>query len=75
MMMIIIIIVIIVIIIITTGMRLSPLVTAVTISLLYRPKMIDDVDCGAIGEMRICRGKRSTRRKPAPVPLCQPQPT
>jgi hypothetical protein len=31
--------------------------------------MIDDVDRGAISGMRICRGNRSTRRKPAPVPL------
>jgi hypothetical protein len=33
--------------------------------------MIDD-DYGAIGGMRIARGNRSTRRKPAPVPLCPP---
>jgi hypothetical protein len=31
--------------------------------------MIDDGDYGAVGGMRIGRGKRSTRRKPAPVPL------
>jgi hypothetical protein len=30
-------------------------------------------DCGAIGGMKIGRGKRSTRRKPAPAPLCPPQ--
>jgi hypothetical protein len=29
--------------------------------------MIDDDDYGAVGGMR---GNRSTRRKPAPVPLC-----
>jgi hypothetical protein len=34
--------------------------------------MIDD-ECGAVGGMRICRGNRSTQRKPAPVPLCPPQ--
>jgi hypothetical protein len=35
---------------------------------------LDDVDeCGAVGRMRIVRGNRSTRRKPAPVPLCPPQ--
>jgi hypothetical protein len=28
---------------------------------------------GAVDEMRIGRGNRSTRRKPAPVPLCPPQ--
>jgi hypothetical protein len=29
--------------------------------------------CGAVGGMRIGRGKRNTRRKPAPMPLCPPQ--
>jgi hypothetical protein len=41
--------------------------------LLYQPQMIDDNDCGAIGGMRIGRVNRSTRRKPAPVPLRLPQ--
>jgi hypothetical protein len=40
--------------------------------LLYQPRMIDD-DCGAVGGMKIGRGNRSTRIKPAPVPLCPPQ--
>jgi hypothetical protein len=31
--------------------------------------MIDEGDCG----MKIGRGNRSTRRKPAPAPLCPPQ--
>jgi hypothetical protein len=35
--------------------------------------MIDEGDCGAIGGMKIGRGNRSTRRKPAPAPLCLPQ--
>jgi hypothetical protein len=35
--------------------------------------MIDDDECGVVGGMRIGRGNRSTRRKPAPVPLCSPQ--
>jgi hypothetical protein len=35
--------------------------------------MIDEVDCGAIGGMKIGRGNRSTRRKHAPTPLCPPQ--
>jgi hypothetical protein len=35
--------------------------------------MIDDGDCGAVGGMRIGRGNRITRRKPAPVSLCPPQ--
>jgi hypothetical protein len=40
--------------------------------LLYQHRMMDD-ECGPIGGMRIGRGSRSTRRKPAPVPLCPPQ--
>jgi hypothetical protein len=35
--------------------------------------MIDDDDCGAVGGVRIGRGNRSTRRKPAPVPVRPPQ--
>jgi hypothetical protein len=35
-------------------------------------RMIDD-DYGAVGWMRIGRGNRSTRRKPAPVQLCPSQ--
>jgi hypothetical protein len=31
----------------------------------------DDDECGATGGM-LGRGNRSTRRKPAPVPLCPP---
>jgi hypothetical protein len=58
------------IIIIISGMTLSPLGTAATIGLLYQTEIIDDGDCGAIDGMKIGRGKRSTRRKPAPVPLC-----
>jgi hypothetical protein len=38
----------------------------------YQPRMIDD-ECGAVSGMRIGRGNRSTRRKPAPMPLCPPQ--
>jgi hypothetical protein len=52
--------------------RLSPLGTSATVGLLYQPQMIDD-DYEAVGGMRIGRGNRSTRRKPAPVPLCPPQ--
>jgi hypothetical protein len=40
--------------------------------LLYQHRMIGD-DCGPVDGMRIGRGNRSTRRKPAPVPLCPPQ--
>jgi hypothetical protein len=40
---------------------------------LYKPQMIDEDDCGAIGGMKIGRGNRSTRIKPALAPLCPPQ--
>jgi hypothetical protein len=43
------------------------------IGLLYQPRIIDDDECGAVGGISIGRGSRSTRRKPAPVPLCIPQ--
>jgi hypothetical protein len=33
----------------------------------------DDDECEAVGGMRIGRGNRSTRRKPAPMPLGPPQ--
>jgi hypothetical protein len=35
--------------------------------------MIGEGDCGEIGGMKIGKGNRSTRRKPASAPLC-PQP-
>jgi hypothetical protein len=41
--------------------------------LLYQPQTIDDDGCGSISGRQIGRGNRSTRRKPAPVPLCAPQ--
>jgi hypothetical protein len=47
--------------------------TAATSGLLYQPQMIGDDDYGAIGGMKIGKGNRSTRRKPAPAPLCPPQ--
>jgi hypothetical protein len=48
--------------------------TAATTGLLYQPRMLGgDCDLGEIGGMKIGRGNRSTRRKPAPVPLCPPQ--
>jgi hypothetical protein len=47
--------------------------TAATTGLLYQPRMIGDGDCGEIGEMKIGRGNRSTRRKPDPAPLYPPQ--
>jgi hypothetical protein len=62
-----------VVLIILTGVRLSPFGTAATTDLFYQHQMIDDGDCGAIGGMKIGRGNRSTRRKPAPVPLRPPK--
>jgi hypothetical protein len=59
--------------IILSGVGLSLLGTAATTGLLYQPQMIDDGDCGAISGMKICRGNRNTRRKPAPVTLRPPQ--
>jgi hypothetical protein len=51
------------------GVQLGPLGTAAT----NRPIVPapGDYDGGEIGGM-IGRGKQSTRRKPAPVPLCPP---
>jgi hypothetical protein len=51
----------------------SLLGTAATTGLLYQPQMIDDGDYGEIGGIKIGRGNRSTRRKPAPAPHCLPQ--
>jgi hypothetical protein len=45
--------------------------TAAITGLLYQPRMIGD--CGEIGGIKIGRGNRSTRRKPAPASLCPPQ--
>jgi hypothetical protein len=52
------------------GVQLGPLGTAAT----KRPIVPapGDYDDGEIGGM-IGRGNRSTRRKPAPTPLCPPQ--
>jgi hypothetical protein len=35
--------------------------------------MLGEGDCGAVGGMKIGKGNRSTRRKPARAPLCPPQ--
>jgi hypothetical protein len=48
-------------------------VIVATSGLLYQSQMIGEGDCGAIAGMKIGRGNRSTRRKPAPGPLCPPQ--
>jgi hypothetical protein len=58
---------------IISGVGLSPLGTAATSGLLYKPQMIHEGDCGAVGGMLIGSGNRSTRRKPATAPLCAPQ--
>jgi hypothetical protein len=60
-------------IIILSGVRLSAVGTVATTGLLYQPQTIDDVDCGAIGGMKIGRGNLSLQREPAPAPLCPPQ--
>jgi hypothetical protein len=50
--------------------RLSPLgISATNWPLVPDP----DDEYGAFGGMRIDRGNQSTRRKPAPVPICPPQ--
>jgi hypothetical protein len=36
--------------------------TAATTGLLYQPRTIVDGDCGQIGEIKIGKGNRSTRR-------------
>jgi hypothetical protein len=52
--------------------RLSPLGTSAIDWPIVPAPDVDD-ECGAVGGMRISKGKRSTRTKPAPVPLCPPQ--
>jgi hypothetical protein len=49
------------------GVRMSPLGTSAIIWAIV-PSPGDD-KCGAVGGMRNGRGDRSTRKKPAPVPL------
>jgi hypothetical protein len=51
--------------------KLGPLGTSAT----ERPIVptLDDYDDGEFGGIKIGRGNRSTRRKPAPAPLCPPQ--
>jgi hypothetical protein len=53
------------------GVQLGPLGTAATDrSIVPTLGIYDD---GEIGGMMIGKGNRSTRRKPAPLPLCPPQ--
>jgi hypothetical protein len=57
-------------------MRLGPLGTRASSWPVVPAQMIDvDEECEAVGRMRIGRGNKSARRKPAPVPLCPPQTT
>jgi hypothetical protein len=52
-------------------LQFGPLGTAATSRpIVPAPGNYDD---GEIGGMMIGKGNRSTRRKPAPVPLCPPQ--
>jgi hypothetical protein len=53
------------------GVLLDPLGTTATNRHIV--PATGDYDDGEIGGMIIGRGNRSTRRKPAPVPLCPPQ--
>jgi hypothetical protein len=53
--------------------RPSPLGTSAITDLVCQPRMIDDNECGVVDGMKIDRGHRSTRGKPAPAPLCPPQ--
>jgi hypothetical protein len=53
-----------------SGVQLGPLGTAATNRTIV--PAAGDCDYGEIGGI-IGRGNRSTRRKPAPVPLCPPQ--
>jgi hypothetical protein len=53
------------------GVQLGPLGSAATDwPIVPAP---GDYDDGEFGEMKIGRGNRSIRRKPAPAPLCSPQ--
>jgi hypothetical protein len=51
--------------------KLGPLGTSATSGQLYLPR--GGCDNGGFCGMKIGRGNRSTRKKPAPAPLCQPQ--
>jgi hypothetical protein len=52
------------------GVKPSPLLLRPPDGLLHQPRMmVDDDVCGAVGGMS-GRGNWSTRRKPAPEPLC-----
>jgi hypothetical protein len=52
------------------GVERSPLSLRPLIGLLYQPWMTDGDDCGAISGWMSGKGNRSTRRKPATIPIC-----
>jgi hypothetical protein len=53
------------------GVELGPLGTSTTEWPIVPAQ--GECDDGEFGGMKIGRGNRSTRRKPAPAPLCPPQ--
>jgi hypothetical protein len=53
------------------GVQMGPLGTTATEWSIVLA--LGDYDDGEFGGMNIGRGNRSTRRKPAPAPLCPPQ--
>jgi hypothetical protein len=53
------------------GVQMGPLGTSATEWSIVLA--MGDYDAGEFGGMKIGRGNRSTRRKPAPAPLCPPQ--
>jgi hypothetical protein len=59
-----------------SGVGLSPLGTAANSGLLYKPQMIHEGDCGALGRMKIGRGKPKYSEKTYPsVTLSTTNPT
>jgi hypothetical protein len=55
------------------GVRLRPLDMSGITMPLYQPRMVMTNERGVVSGIRIGRGNRSTRRNPAPMPLCPPQ--
>jgi hypothetical protein len=56
-----------------SGTELTVTEASTDIQVLYQTRMMmGDDECRAVGGI-LGRGNRSTRRKPAPVPLCPPQ--
>jgi hypothetical protein len=57
--------------IVGSGVQMGPLGTSVTEwPIVPAP---GDYDDGETGGMKMCRGNRSTLRKPTPAPLCPPR--